>query len=407
MQLPKSRFAWFCSACCALLSLLFASSVRAEEQRKEEIAKLPPRAELKILLEALRDKAQAPGAVLGLSFGGGRAEVLASGLADREEGRPMTEENANHLASISKTYTAALILRLVEEGRFGLDDKLARFLPAFPRADEITLRHLLAHRSGLKDFYLHLYFRPDRDEMIRMVTKDWKEEELIELAGRFGHWSEPGAEASYCNANYYLLAIVAERATGKKLAELYRQYIEEPLGLEKTWLAWHEKAKGQLATGYMGYVEYWKHSEMFGELGSTAILDRSPVDYGSGGLIATAEESLKFLHALLGKKLLTEKSLAAMMPYQEIAPLGVHQEGASEKQRYGLGLLERKRGKYTFVGHGGLFTGHTAGLWQVPECNLEIALYFNRGFVDQGAVLDLLMAGLDVDGKLCGGSSSP
>ncbi len=404
--MPKTES--FLSSCrpYLLLCLLIGSAgdARAEPQLEApKAASLPSRAELKLLLDTLREQAKAPGAVLGLQLGEGQAEILASGLADREEGRPMEANNPNQLGSISKTYTAALILRLAEEGRLALDDQLARFLPDFPRAKEITLRQLLAHRSGLKDFYMYLYYQPDRDEMIRLVTKDWNEEELLELAGRFGHWSEPDAEHSYSNVNYYLLAIVAERATGKKLPELYRQYIYKPLGLENTWLVWHEKAKGQLPTGYMGPVKEWKHSEMFGELGSTAILDHSPVEYGPGGLVAPAQESLAFLQALFGKKLLSEKSLEAMMPYQPMEPLGVHKEGqqTEEKDRYGLGLIERKRGKYTYLGHGGLFTGHTAGLWQVPECNLTIAIYFNRGFVDQGEVLDELLAKLDADGKLC------
>lgn len=347
--------------------------------------------ELQGLLDELREKHKAPGAILGVDSGKGNLTVVASGYADRDARTAMAPDAPYFLGSISKTYTAVTVLRLAEEGRLSLDDTVARFLPSFPRGGEITVRHLLEHTSGLKDFYMYLYYRPDRDEMIELVTKRWTQEELLELAGRFGHWFDPGTDWSYSNVNYFLLGVIVERAGGSTLPEAYRRFLYEPLGIGRTWLAWHEDAKGSLPTGYMGPVEGWKHSEMFGELGATTVLDRSPVEWGAGGVAAPADEAIRFLRGLFAGELLTPASLEAMTRFRDTPPLGVADADAKPggpSEGYGLGLVRMERAGFTLVGHGGLFTGHTAGLWHLPDRGVTIALYFSRGFVEQRAVLE-------------------
>jgi D-alanyl-D-alanine carboxypeptidase len=346
---------------------------------------------LAALLDTLRRKVGAPGAILGVAAGPGSSRVVTSGHSDRDAGRAMTPDAAYFLGSVSKTYTAAVVLRLAEDGLLSLDDPVIRFLPSFPRGAEITVRHLLEQTSGLKDFYSYIYYRPDRAEMIQLVTKDWSQPELIELAGRFGHWFDPGTDWSYSNTNYYLLGVVIERAGGLSLPDAYGRYLYRPLGLRRTWLTWHEEARAPIPTGYMGRVEAWKHSEMFGELGPTTPLDRSPVEWGAGGLAASADDALRFLSALFAGELLTPASLEAMTRFRPTPRLGVSSDKAPPGARpdgYGLGLVRMERAGFTLIGHGGLFTGHTAGLWHLPDCGVTIALYFNRGFVDQRAVLD-------------------
>lgn len=333
-----------------------------------------------------------PGAILGLNAGDGEPLVVASGQADRETGRSLTPDSPYFLGSISKTYTAVTVLRLAEEGRLSLDDRVARFLPAFPRGDEITVRHLLEHTSGLKDFYMYLYYRPDRQEMIDLVTKEWSQDELLALSGRFGHWFDPGSDWAYSNVNYYLLGVIVERAGGEPLPQAYRRFLYLPLGIHRTWLAWHEDSREALPTGYLGPVEGWKHSEMFGELGATTVLDRSPVEWGAGGVAAPASDALRFLHGLFAGELLKRESLTAMTRFRATPPLGAEDSSASSlEDGYGLGLVKMERGGFTLLGHGGLFTGHTAGLWHLPDCGLTIALYFNRGFVQQRALLERIV----------------
>lgn len=351
--------------------------------------------QLQEVLRAVRTEAGAPGALLGLSFPDGETLTLASGVADLESGRPMRPDDAFFLGSVSKIYTAAAVLKLAEQGRIDLDDDLARYIGEVPRAAEVTVRDLLAHTSGLKDFYGYLYFRPDRAEMIRLVTRDWTHEEVLELVARLGYWSDPGSEWSYSSTNYYLLGLLVERVTGDPFAEALRALVLEPLELGTTWLTQHEPARAPLpGTGYMGPIDGWPHSDMFGELGSTAALDRSPIEWGAGGMAASSEDALSFLSALLGGRLLPRAALGEMTDFVETPQLGTPDSDARAPSRsdgYGLGLVRLERPEFTLVGHGGVFTGHTAGLWHVDRCGVTISLYFNRGFVNQRRALDLVL----------------
>lgn len=229
--------------------------------------------------------------------------------------------------------------------------------------------------------------------MIRLVTKQWSQEELLEYAGRFGHWFDPKTDWAYSNVNYFLLGVIIERASGMPLPEAYRRFIYEPLGLRRTWLAWHEEARERWPTGYMGPVKEWKHSEMFGELGATTQLDRSSAEWSAGGLIAPADEAIRFLRGLFGGKLLSPASIEAMTRFRSIPPLGAEDDKkpGGPPEGYGLGLIRMERAGKTLLGHGGLFTGHTAGLFHIPDCDVTIAFYFNRGFVGQRAALDQIV----------------
>ncbi|NOT07437.1 MAG: beta-lactamase family protein [Gemmatimonadales bacterium] len=350
--------------------------------------------ELRELLDTLRRAAGAPGAILGVLTKDGRLQLVTSGYADKETQRPIASADPYFLGSITKTYTAVTVLRLVEQGRLSLDDSLTRWFPSFPGGSKITVRHLLAQTSGLKDFYVYLYLRPNRAEMIEFVTKRWTEQELLVLSARFGSYFEPGAGWDYSSTNYYLLGVIAERVTGLSIQNAYRRYVFEPLGIRRTWLHGREEPRGAVPVGYMGKVAGWKHSEMFGELGATTVLDRSSVELSAGGLIAPAEEALRFLHELLAGKLLSRASLDLMLQFRPTRPLGVSDSSTVSPDRsdgYGLGLVRMELPGVTLLGHGGLYNGHTAGLWYLADQGVTVALYVNRGFIDQRGILHRLL----------------
>lgn len=372
------------SLAALLLSLVPASAGAQEADTRAELARL---------LDDARVEVGAPGGIVGILPAGGVPLVAASGTLDLPGTEPMLASQPFYLGSVSKTYTAAVVLKLVELGLVSLDDSIDRWLPSFPRGAEISVRQLLGHTSGLKDFYTYLYYRPDRDEMVRLVTAAWTEPELLELAGRFGHWFEPGTDWSYSNANYYLLGVIAQRASGLDLTGAYAHYLYRPLGISHTWLALHEPARGSVPTGYLGPVEGWSHAEMFGTLGATTVLDASPVEWGAGGLVAPAADALVFLDGLMRGRLLSPALLDAMRQFRPTPPLGGASPGdeATASEGYGLGLVRMSRNGFEVVGHGGLFTGHTAGLWFVADCDITVAFYFNRGFIRQREFLDELL----------------
>jgi D-alanyl-D-alanine carboxypeptidase len=351
---------------------------------------------LQTVADSVRVVSGAPGVIVAVRTPSGVVHRAASGVADLESERPIRADDAFRLGSVSKTYTSTVVLRLVEDGLLSLDDRLSQYLPGFPRGEEVSVRHLLDHTSGLRDFYLYLYLRPDRAEMIELVTRRWSEEALLELSARFGFSFDPGADWAYSNTNYFLLGVIIERVTGRPLGDAYQTYIYEPLGIRDTWLSEHEPARlPLLTTGYMGHVDAWKHSEMFGELGPTTVLDRSPVEWGAGGLVSTAAGAISFLSGLMNGALLGAEQLAAMQSFRDTPRQGIGRaSGVTKPDGYGLGLVRLELPGSTLVGHGGLFTGHTAGVWYLPACDVTIALYMNRGFVGQRDALDVIVGSL-------------
>ena len=350
---------------------------------------------LQSLADAVRAEVEAPGAILGLRLPDGEVLVAASGVSDRGATRPLRPEDGFFLGSVSKIYTAVAVLKLVEDGRLRVDEPLSAHLPEVPRAEDLRVDHLLRHTSGLRDFYSYLYFRPDREEMIELVTRDWHPDEVFALIRRFGFSFEPGSEWSYSNTNYWLLGVLIERVTGRPLAEAQRELVLDPLGLDETWLALHEPARASLdITGHMGTVDGWAHSEMFGDLGPTTIIDRSPIEWGAGGMAATASDAVSFLSDMMDGRLLAPPTVAGMTTFTDTPALGLDSRLASPSSGpdgYGRGLVRMQRPGHSLVGHGGLFAGHTSGVWYVRDCGLTVSLYFNRGFVGQRAAIDRIL----------------
>ena len=125
-------------------------------------------------------------------------------------------------------------------------------------------------------------------------------------------------------------------------------------------------------------------------------------------VMAPSEDALRFLHGLMAGALLSAASLEAMTRFRSVPPLGVMDTDAPAGDRsdgYGLGLVRMELGGggggggANVIGHGGLFTGHTTGLWYVPECDLTISIFFNRGFVGQRGVIDKVVGILSASGN--------
>jgi len=167
-----------------------------------------------------------------------------------------------------------------------------------------------------------------------------------------------------------------------------RVRVLEPLDLEQTWLHRWEEPRGEVgATGYLSSLEFWPTSTMFGELGATTSLDSSNLGYGHSGLVSTLEDGLKLVSALMKGEVLETESMEAMQTFVPI------KEAAPDKPSpgYGLGLFHVIRPGYDMTGHGGMFNGHTAGFWYLPGCETSVAMYANRGFIDEFPIYDRLV----------------
>lgn len=269
------------------------------------------------------------------------------------------------IASITKSYVAAAVLRLMERGAWSPDDAIAAHLPPVTRAAleaagydtaAITLRMLLDHTSGLPDFV--------GDEYVARLLAEpghvWSREEQLALALRQPRLGAPGERYEYCDTNYSLLGEVLERATGLPLAAAVRAHSGlRELGLRHTWF---ETLEPVPADAPPRLAQVYQHGEVpmpVADFHASADL------YGAGGLLSTLPELARYFRALVDGELFAQPATAAQM--RERGALSV----AAGGMPYGLGLEVLEADGTTCWGHSG-FWG--VAVWHDPAHGVTFAL---------------------------------
>jgi len=320
-----------------------------------------------------------------------------SGVSEIGTGTPLTRANPVRIASNTKTYVAAAILRLWEEGRLGLDDPLSTHLPAeyaeMLAADgydleAITIRHLLTHTSGLYDY-------ADRDLFIEAILADpthrWTPAEQIGLAVEWGDpYGEPGEVYRYSDTGYVVLGLVLESVYGKPLAASLRELLDfEGLGMTSTWMETLEDPPAGAADRAHQYL---------GEL-DTYDFDPSLDLYGGGGLVSTADDMAVFMRALFIGGVYQRASTAdTMLTTVTGAKAGPDLSGSPMVPgRYRMGVEVRDLGGLEVYMHTG-FWGTIAAYFPGQDIALSIAVTQQqssalfRVFIDALAVLEEAVA---------------
>jgi len=189
-----------------------------------------------------------PGALLFVRQGD-RSYTVTAGYADKAKKTPMRASDTFPSGSTTKTYTAVLVMRLVAQGKIGLDDSVSKYLPGLlPEGARITIRELLSHTSGLYDFatdprFIAPYLQGKLDFA-------WTPRRMVRFAAKKPLLFAPGTEFSYSNTNYVVLALIAERVAGESYEKQLSDYIFGPLGLSHTRLP----ASTQTLPDVHGYV---------------------------------------------------------------------------------------------------------------------------------------------------------
>ncbi len=294
----------------------------------------------------------------------------ASGFADLTHDLPMPPEGAFRIGSITKMFTATVIIQLAEDGVLTLDDPLALWLPdvadQLPYGDQITLRHLLTHTSGVFNIVEHeaywadIFTQAKIDEDTGSVTLDCVQRNPNDTLARYVYGKdanfEPGAGWRYSNTNYTLLGMVIEKATGMPLAKAYRTHIYEPLGMSSTFLDCYEDPVIDVVHGYTGSGD---------TLTDLTELHES-IGWSAGGLVSTAPDLIAFARGLFGGALFDDpESLVAMTTP---AP------GSS----YGLGISIQPE----YVGHAGTITGYRTLLNYAPASDTVVVMLYNIDSAD-------------------------
>lgn len=264
------------------------------------------------------------------------------------EKKPLTEANRFRIGSITKMFTAAMILQLVEEGKLKLTDTLDKFLPQVPNAKKITIVQILSHRSGIPNV------SREQNAQGNVKTTPMTKDEHLALIVKATADFEPDTKSLYSNSGYFLLGLIVEKLTGKSYEVVLEEKIATKIGLKDTYIATGniDVNKNECLTYFIMPGGNWKQ-----------VPETHPsILFSAGAIVSTPNDLAKFIQALFDGKIVSKESLDQM-----------------KTMRDGEGL-----GMVTFVFSGKTFYGHTGGadnygawLAYLPEEKLAVAYATN------------------------------
>ena len=303
-----------------------------------------------------------PGASLAVVKDGVIAYVHAYGLAV-VPARKASPDMAFPLGSVSKQFTASLILLLAQDGKLSLDDKVGRFLPNLTRANSISIRQVLSHTAGYEDFAPEDYTTP-------VMTKPISPRDILANWGRKPLDFPPGTQWQYSNTGYTIAGLIAESAGGGGLVAQMKARIFGPLHMTS---ALDYDASGLPPTGPAGYQRY--------ALGPPrpAARDNPGWSFGSGTLAMTAADLGRWDISLMNRSLLSQQSYAALETPTRLA------DGSDTG--YGLGVELRDAGGHHGILHTGEETGFTAYNEVFPADHAAVAVLVNEDATPASAVI--------------------
>ena len=359
--------------------------------------------ELTALLDArlaqLRATTGIPGISAAIVFADGSIWRGTDGLADVAARRSVTPDTEFSVASASKTFTAALILALVEDGRLSLDATARSYLADLPIDPAITVRELLDHTSGLRDFFYH----PNIDHaLLSKPARVWDAARSLSFVRK--PTTKPGAAWQYSNTNYLVLGLLAEAVGGAPVADQLRDRFFVPLGLGHTVYQASMRPTGPVARGYRFTGSDPKLPAIDLSDGTDVVPFTSVVTAaGAAGSIATSAGDLaRWAAALYGGDALSQASRDAMIA--DIALTARFKPAVA----YGLGVEAVKVAGWPTLGHAGRFLGARAVVRWLPDERIAIAVLTNQSRSDPNAVLaDLLKLSLQPRPVCSGCSPSP
>jgi CubicO group peptidase (beta-lactamase class C family) len=285
-----------------------------------------------------------PGAAVLVLRDGAVVHSKAYGLASVEQAVPNTPSTRFRLASVSKSFTALLVLQLVEQGRVRLDDPLEKFLPGAVGGDSMTIHHLLSHTAGMPDFMSF-------DEALKLPRE-----------------YPPGDRLNYSNLGYTALGRVIEKVTGKPYESVLREAILDPLGMKDSGAGWQALPPQNRAVGYL-----------FDPAEKTMTLaDTTDADPPSGGLYSTAEDMARWVKGLLDGRIVSPATLEKAW-----TPVALND---GRRGAYGYGFMLAPYRGLSQVAHGGDISGFNSFIAIYPTEKLAVVVLSNVGMRPPGPV---------------------
>ena len=313
-----------------------------------------------------------PGAAVIVTDDGKIVYEAGRGLADIDAKRPITPATVFRMGSITKQFSAAIMLQLVDEGKVSLDDKVSKFLPDFPKPGaDATVAQLLNHTVGVQSYTGIPGWMVEAN-----TNKAYTTEQMIAQFKDLPAPSKPGEKFDYNNSGYVLVGAVIEKATGKPWYQNVEERIARPLGLTTIRYGTMEGDTPNMAAGY---------TEAEGKVAPAQKIHMS-VPHAAGALIGSVEDLATWNTALHHGKIIPAALYAKM-----IAPT-VLPGGATEQ--YGYGIAPRELRGRAAVGHGGGIFGFSTDSIYLPKDDIFVAVFANSDSpkTDPGMVLMKLAA---------------
>ena len=274
------------------------------------------------------------------------------------EKTPSTPATKYRIGSITKTFTAVMVMQLVEEGKLKLTDTLDKFYPQIPNASKITIEQMLSHRSGIHSF------TSDPDFPTWLMNPK-TQAELVEIIAKGKPDFEPDAKYTYSNPNFLLLGYIVEKVGKQPYQTALKERITSKIGLQDTYLGGKTNVKNN-ETFSFNYKDGW----------TVATETDLSIPGGAGAIVSTPSDLTKFIHALFDLKLVSQASLDRMKTFRD---------------RYGFGIMPFPLGDKTVIGHGGGIDGFNAMLFYLPEEKLAVAYTSNgRAYPPNSVILGVM-----------------
>ncbi|HOT76594.1 MAG TPA: serine hydrolase domain-containing protein [Candidatus Wallbacteria bacterium] len=291
--------------------------------------------------------------------------ILVKGTAEVAANRPLEATDRFRIGSITKTFTATVILQLAGERKLNLDESVLKYFPDLPNASKITVHHLLNMTSGLANY--------TDDNNIGMTllsnpAKKFTQEEIYSLIKSLSSkavLSEPGAVASYNNSNYFLLGMIIEKVTGSKAGDEIKRRICDRLGMNDTYMSDSDKIDGAHSMGYIAdgtlTVEFMSNPSWC---------------WTAGAMVSTLADVKKYIKAMVTCEL-CPKYASERLAWRELRSYANPYGAGTVKMSYGLGIANFGG----MAGHNGAILGYsTLAVYYQPR-DITVIILTNK-FMD-------------------------
>ncbi len=352
-----------------LLPLLSVFIIGCQEKEALGPSDQPLQARLQTALEKLHEEHDGIGISVSVVLPDGDLWTGVAGVSHDEI--PITPATLFGIGSVTKMFTATLVLALAEQGALSLDDQLRQWLPDHPTIDgTITVRQLLNHTSGVAGFFNNEAIWTD---FPKNKERAWTPEEVLAYVPE--PYFAPGTSQHYVNTNYILLGMIIREVTGSMVSAEFRRRLWSPLGLTEFLLGAEEALPDNVAHGYSDIYNKrfgLQHSGRIEDVSSYPRTAHDSIVWTAGGLYATPRALAAWVHALFNGRILNQDSLEQMLEFVPIP---------DSSEKYGLGVFSYPRSDFhgeESIGHTGMNAGHMTSVTHLPRRNVTVVVSMNH-----------------------------